>query len=433
MKKHILTCILISTLFFFTVNTANELWAENRVDSEENELVAMFISDFHIGENYGAVVQEIPAGSDDDYIGHYVEELGTEIYYHTEVANLLEELEKRATIPYLIILGDVFDVAVDEVSDAFNLSQIFFNSEINGSTFMSHFDNVIFVAGNHDHHVWIMLQERYYIQNQLTEGKEANPFPQQVVGTLELGEEQPSLWLDENVINNDPTDNFMSSILSNNSKPVYVIYPNLYIKYNDGNGICATHGHFFEKYWNKDTTLIEHFPKIPEDEDYFKNLQKYNAPFTEFANYAIAQVSDVFAQGLADAPFEENPPEKFQRIGLYLAENYSEFFPLASSSVPLSNIQKLENEADKVATYLKQARKQMSEYGLSFDVLVYGHTHKPCYNQSTEIDPDITIHNTGGWVNINVKDTDDFNNSTLKKPNPMFLYTDGTIEKILDR
>jgi UDP-2,3-diacylglucosamine pyrophosphatase LpxH len=136
----------------------------------------MFISDFHIGENYGAVVQEIPKGREDNYIGHYVDEIGTEIYYHTEVANLLKVLEKQTTIPYLIILGDVFDIAVDEVSDAFNLSQIFFNTEINGRTFMSHFDSVIFVAGNHDHHVWMMLQERYYIQDQLTDGKEATRF-----------------------------------------------------------------------------------------------------------------------------------------------------------------------------------------------------------------------------------------------------------------
>ena len=79
----------------------------------------------------------------------------------------------------------------------------------------------------------------------------------------------------------------------------------------------------------------------------------------------------------------------------------------------------------------------MKEYNMDFNKLVYGHTHVPCFEKNYKFqDSDdekatnsITVYNTGGWVkidNINTIDKD-----TAKTPNPMFLFKDGGLQKVL--
>ncbi|MCF8229327.1 MAG: hypothetical protein K9G58_14730 [Bacteroidales bacterium] len=122
-------------------------------------------------------------------------------------------------------------------------------------------------------------------------------------------------------------------MLSNNEKAVYVTYPNLYIRCGRNDGICVTHVHFFEPNWNKDTNQVLFFPDINKSSNYFRDLDKYNSPFTEFSDYSIAQVDDEFTQGLSDSPFGDKSnmqAEKYAETGLYLGKTYPAFFPCSS-------------------------------------------------------------------------------------------------------
>ena len=417
--------------------------------------VAMFLSDFHIGENYGGVSREVPQ----EKLGAYDSVPGLpDMYFHKKISEMLQLLDSTLashnaeSIPYLILLGDIFDVAVHEASDAFNLAHSFFNTPLyNGRSFISFFDTVIYLPGNHDHHVWKMLQEEYYIRERLSQGQEALPFPHRGIKILDLGAGSAIKALDENLIEEMAGGNFISYLLSDNQKAVHISYPNLYISYVNGNqngGICVTHGHFFEPNWNKDTALVKFFPDVNRMPDYFKNIEKYNAPFTEFSDYSIAQVNDEFTDQLTDAGFQDpskNIVEEYGRIGLYLAREYPSFFPLDTVAKKLTDVEKLQRHPRQVFPYLQQTQLEMAKNNMSFDQLVYGHTHVPCFRQirpfkdfagsnitaeAAWLEKALLIHNTGGWVNISNTDTISMDNARQKAPNPMFMFKNGRIAKV---
>lgn len=413
--------------------------------------VALLMSDFHIGELYGAVARRVPENTKVEYC----KMCGFQpIYIQQRVADMITVLRDTAkaqqSIPYLILLGDIIDMAVDEMSDAINLTHDFFNAEIDGQSFISFFDEVIYVPGNHDHHVWQMCQERFYVDRLLKNNKEAVPFVHQTVGLLDL-QDRFHLYLDGVEANKkDHSSKFLSMIFSNGTKPVYTVYPNLYIKYNDGicrdKGICATHGHFFEPEWNKNQSVIKHFPELLPDAAYFKNLEKYNAPFTELSDYAIAQVSQTFVRGINDVRFTNDPI--YACYMQLLSNEFPEFFTIPKEpSTPQSDIEKLCNHSVHVFPYLEQIVRQMSFEKISFGTLVYGHTHVPCFNRKHRmiefidtiknaprelLEHEFIIHNTGGWVyNTELSEDACIDNATEKGPNPLFLKQDGTISKAL--
>lgn len=406
--------------------------------------VAMFMSDFHIGEVYGSVTRVLPKdNAKNDYLSAIVD--GKTIYYRKEVAEMAKALDQKlganGKIHYLILLGDIFDLAIHNESDAFNLSYSFFNKvklTKNKRTLISFFDQIIYIPGNHDHHVWKMLQEEYYISNHLQNKFSALPIPQQVIGLLDLNTNR--MIMKDSVIFPDPRKNFIAAVLGQNKKPVYVAYPNLYIMYgrNDKEGICVTHGHFFEPGWNKTALNFDKYLKLMNDSVYFSELEKNNSPLTEFSDYEVAQNFDTIAQGMSDLQFNTDP--EYEKIYSVLGKKYPMLFPIKmkkSSKTKDFDIVSLIKYADLVDPYLMHTESQMKHlkkgnetYSLDFNKLVYGHTHVPCfgvkYNKniyskdSTYINLNLTIYNTGGWVNIN----------RVSRPNPMFLYKDGTIKPV---
>jgi hypothetical protein len=418
--------------------------------SKENRIpTAMFMSDFHIGEVYGSVTRVLP---ENDAKANYESAIvnGETIYYRKEVAELVNSLDRELgpneKIPYLILMGDIFDMAIHNESDVLNLAHTFFN-EIqftqNKRTFISYFRKIIYLPGNHDHHVWKMLQEEYYISHQLVNNFKSLPIPQQAIGLLDL--ESSKTVIKDAVIFPDHPKNFLASVLSQNKKEVYIAYPNLYIKYKESNhsneesaGICVTHGHFFEPGWNKSSLLSDNKNKDMNDSAYFSELEKNNSPLTEFSDFEVAQTSEALAQGISDLQFYQDAAyeQKYEK----LSKLYPQLFPIKmqKSNKPKDfDILSLMKYPDLVDEYLMYTQKQMKHlkqgdktYSLNLKKLVYGHTHVPCFNvkyskhisnvDKTFIDLDLTIYNTGGWVNIN----------DVGRPNPMFLYNDGGIQSV---
>ncbi|MDZ7742913.1 MAG: hypothetical protein U5Q03_14555 [Bacteroidota bacterium] len=283
MKTYASSIVLLFTLSFIVTACSPEKLPDNaEVQTQKsNDVVAMFLSDFHAGENYGAVSREVPTMKK----GEYDSVPGIpNLYFHKKITALLHNIDSIASvnngnIPYLILLGDIFDIAVHEASDAFNLAHDFFNAPLyNNRSFTSYFDTVIYLPGNHDHHVWHMLQEKYYIQDRLLSGREALPFPHQSQGILDITKTGKLLNNGNKLIPSGSGKNFISYLLSDHEKEIHVFYPNLYIRYADDKGICVTHGHFFEPNWNKDTSVMAYFPDVNNMPEYFKNLENTMPP-----------------------------------------------------------------------------------------------------------------------------------------------------------
>ncbi len=411
--------------------------------TEHETPVAMFLSDFHIGEVYGSVTRQIPDGKAAEYDSILVT---PRVYYHKRVITLLQNMDEivgdKQSIPYLILMGDIFDIAVHEASDVYNLSQTFFSYPIyKGRSFISFFDTIIFIPGNHDHHTWTLLQENYYTHEPLLNNQKALPFPHQIISTLEMGTTL-SYQCEDTVFTRNPSHNFLSAVLSNGNKAVYVAYPNLYITYNDTRGICVTHGHFFEPQWNKDT-ILSVLAKPKYHPYFFQTIEKYNAPFTEFSDYGIAQVNDTFTNRLSDCGFHNDT--LYQKIAMELATAFSLFFPLEIEAHPLTDREKLEKHPKQVFPYLYHTIIQMETRGMRLYKMVYGHTHIPCYDlicclndfndNSLSLKPEVLrssfyLYNTGGWVNLKWPLNESMDNTTQHTPNPMFLYRNGDIKKV---
>ncbi|MCF8235521.1 MAG: hypothetical protein K9G67_11830 [Bacteroidales bacterium] len=444
-----LTILILTVLTILACNNQNT--KPKQSISEGGPLAGMFLSDFHIGENFGGVSRHIPT----EWQMYYDSaEAFQNMYYHKKIGEMVQsiretlEQNEQERIPYLILLGDIFDLAVHNESDAFNLVHEFFNAPVfYGRSLISFFDRVIYLPGNHDHHVWRMLQEEYYVENRLQNDLPALPFPQKSMSILRLGKPTTIQQIDSSLMAGGQYENIIAHILANNKKEVFISYPNLYIDYGAGNGICVTHGHFFEPNWNKDSSVVKYFPDVNNMPDYFKNLEKYNSPFTEFSDYAVAQTSQYFTDKLTDIPFEDvSTSKQYAEIGNYLAKEYPSFFPLDTVYEPLTDIEKLERHPTQVFTYLQKTAEQMQWQGMKFSKMVYGHTHVPCFGQIRKfndfspekagadpewLEQEFVIYNTGGWVGIKKPENINIDNATKKAPNPMFLYEDGKIEKVL--
>lgn len=447
---------LILVVVLTSVLNLNYCFAQNSKAQNQSILnkgripTAMFMSDFHIGEIYGSVSRVLPNDSAErsDYIAAHVN--GQTIYYHKDVARLVHSLNRtlgrNRKIQYLILVGDIFDMAIHNESDVWNLAHTFFNDvrfTKNKRTFISYFDKIIYIPGNHDHHVWKMLQEEYYIANHLKNHFSALPIPQQSIGLLNL--ENDKMMIQDSIIFHNHSKNFLSAVLSNDTKPVYVAYPNLYIEYNTPNnntgaadGICVTHGHFFEPGWNKTTLNFDKHLPVMNDSVYFSELEKNNSPLTEFSDFEVAQMIDTVAQGMSDLQFDTVSPYKI--IYTKLSALYPQLFPIKMEVTHKPkdfDIKTLMKYPNLVDPYLIHTQEQMSHlrdgnttYSLKLNKLVYGHTHVPCFNvkyvkhiytkAKTYIDLNLTLYNTGGWVNIN----------SVSRPNPMFLYQDGSIKSV---
>jgi len=450
--KTTLTKLMLMILIVITIIACNDQNArQKQTTTQTGPLVAMFLSDFHIGENFGGVSRHIPT---EWQLYYDSAEAFQNMYYHKKIGEMVHSIREtlkrneQEHIPYLILLGDIFDLAVHNESDAFNLAHEFFNAPLfNGRSLISFFDRVIYLPGNHDHHVWRMLQEEYYVENRLQNDLPALPFPQKSMSILKLNQSMTIQNIDSSLIAGGQYENIISHVLTDNNKNVHISYPNLYVDYGDSNGICVTHGHFFEPNWNKDSSVVKYFPDVNNMPDYFANLEKYNSPFTEFSDYAIAQTNQYFTDKLTDIPFEDVATSKeYAEIGNYLAREYPAFFPLDTVYKPLTDIEKLQRHPKQVFTYLQKTAEQMQRQGMQFSKLVYGHTHVPCFArikkfkdfgpEKTDADAEwleqeIVIYNTGGWVGIKKPENININNTIAKAPNPMFLYEDGKIEKVL--
>lgn len=247
--------------------------------------VGVFLSDFHIGEDLGGVSRKQGPGYTEPVKGVFVRQ---------EFKVLLDRLRQRYDIsttnrvPYLILLGDIWDLAVQPMDYTSDLSIEFFN----GAALQDYFEEILYISGNHDHHLWRMYQAKRCEVDPLNKACGVASFPQEIPGILDCRGQAPSLYVDNQ--KNPAADTFISGLTGTADLPVHVVYPNLYIRTADesgGRSLITTHGHLFDPGWN---LVTDYLPETIEALDPAKidlaSLEMLNSPVTEFWNYALAQV-----------------------------------------------------------------------------------------------------------------------------------------------
>ncbi|MCP4118942.1 MAG: PQQ-binding-like beta-propeller repeat protein [Desulfobacteraceae bacterium] len=432
---------------------------------------AVFLSDLHIGENLGGVTDVLNFQDKDSYV-----ELQKGVYMRKEFNIFLEKLKEKYgvapenRIKYLILMGDIWDLAVQSMQHTVNLSLAFFDNVKVGD----YFEEIIYIAGNHDHHLWRQYQTQNYLLKPINdiasdtgdagvvEEKGVPPFPQVIAGFLDLTTPDPTLKI-EGGDQSSAGNKFFTGLTGKARIPVNVVYPNLYITYKNDKGekenILATHGHLFDPGWNLVTDYIGKF--LTEEMGLkldLKKLEMLNSPVTEFWNFSLAQMGAYnLIEPIYDNMLENKDPsvllplvkmlkttllndlkaadvswfaKKYVEIGNYFGADklYQYIKDMKKSALPgiFYDQDFIAGQMERVLDYFKYSQENVASSLDNISKMIYGHTHIPLMDYEVNFaaegkDPIVkTFYNTGGWVDI----------SNAGKPMPITIFNDGSFEPI---
>jgi len=385
---------------------------------------------------------------------------------------------------YLILAGDVLDFSQASRTAAF----LGFKSFLEQVAPL--FRTLIYVPGNHDHHVWVALQEEARIFAQIRQGQPVLPYYDAFVPTIEAA----GLVLPASIGGTTPADGhfvsrpigvrtFLYALLPDSARDrsmdFLVAYPNVHFRLGDRR-VLVTHGHFFEDAW---TLVTDALPQsLAAGPMTYAELERFNSPFTEFGWYLLGQagrLSELLEEAWKElhvrpgGPFP-NLDRVAGEIGAFLDERLDftparrtglrRFFanrvaaPVAEwtsdriidlllavakkllaaqatiqgdHNLPGSALRDLPDVFASPRTAAKAARfLEMAEAApepFYPTDLVYGHTHVPAAGLTLETPAGpVVVSNTGGWL----VDNTDARQLALSRPAIAAVERRGTIRQI---
>ncbi len=339
--------------------------------------------------------------------------------------------------PTLIILGDGLDLALSYTNTsvmAFErfIETFFCNSE------EPLFNEIIYIPGNHDHHIWETareLQYAKYIDRHFQE------------------KEIPIPWHRTKAIPKDAKDFISSPILKSAVSRVIqrkniplkiqikILYPN-FIEYNPERNrfIVFHHGHFFERlyYLMSDLQNIifpEEGKEFPPEN--INNIEAENFAWIDFfwstmgrsgKGEKVDRVWEMLQSERGKEKLIENLSKGLAKKfdiplipGNYIEEKTLKIFLKGIAKLLSRGLERRIKEEDLSKSSYGLLRHYISkvifnqirdELGLNDEeiknselTLIFGHTHKPL-NRQEKIEPYtslIKIYNTGGWVSDHPK------------------------------
>lgn len=336
--------------------------------------------------------------------------------------------QNKGTVkPTLILNGDILELAFASIGVALKLFEGFLQQIISPGQEL--FDRIIYLPGNHDHHIWEIARETQYVTKQLSSHwHEELPEPAHVTPLTEDGG-VPSYLLNQlvrhvrGVKECEPLDFDLS-----------IVYPNLALVNADTDrGVLVHHGHYCEsKYWVMSKLSRWLFPDRPSMET-VQQLEGENFAWIDFvwsllgrsgaaghevetlykklqyAKHADEFVDDISAR-LAKATDLPMIP------GDYLeAKLLKHLFKRVASMVAAERCHDDRCVSDEISAGLHNylygpAQNQLrAEIGhvpahLSF---VFGHTHKPFEERfSAPHGKAVSLFNTGGWTVDSARSTE---------------------------
>jgi len=396
--------------------------------------LAVCISDFHIGEKYGGISRN--PGHPDKYIRLNPSDPESP-HVRSEFIDFLKYCktlkQKHGKTRYLIILGDMWDMAMNNQESTFTLSAKVFGQLKDlkqGLGIGDLFEEVIYVPGNHDHHFWEMIQERYWVTERLEKGLAPLEMPRVVSFTLDAstGEIRHDPSAEESRI---PVQNLASPLLGlDSSTPVHIAYPHIFLKKGPDDYALMTHGHLFEPDWNMVTIMFGDLMQKNGIPLTIRNIEMFNAITTDLHSYALGQTPPYeFWEKIYDLHFNNKAPAEWQKgikeilkAHLYVRKDITG--EPQTGSRKYHDLEALQEQRGLVEHYLEQAQKEFLNSGERITSLIYGHTHVPSFGGTFEWyhgeqKSPVRIHNTGGWVNINP--------DTFRMPQPTLVYRTGAV------
>jgi hypothetical protein len=323
--------------------------------------------------------------------------------------------------PTLILLGDILELALANDNVAAMVFERFLNIAFKeGQELFG--ENIIYIPGNHDHHLWEIARETQYVRNYLptTKNQKSLDIPWHTTKIFMEGDPNPvpSFFLNALLQRYDYLQKYT----------INTAYPNFGLIKNN-RCIAFHHGHFVESIYQLMTTLKNLiFPAQQALTRTVDDLEAENFAWIDFFWSTLGRSGDFGkdVEIIYDKMLDENQFRKLvENLATGLAAKYGKSSWLDSEiikeivSALVSNIYNLERKQidsplspdtehgmqDYVNGPLQiQIVHECTDRHLYFPrevTFVFGHTHKPfekVYDFGAYLGDGVPVYNTGGWV-----------------------------------
>jgi predicted phosphodiesterase len=392
------------------------------------------LSDLHLGAGYSVLTGVDADGSLTKTPSETLTALGDSL------SEYIAELDSREP-PTLVLLGDILDLTFSSTAETVDTLIHFIRALFpppNKPSLLA--KDILFVPGNHDHHIWQTVRDWYYIKHQLTTSPvQAGPqaiIPHPIEVTPLFNPNVTSELLNE----------LIRIYLGRDDIEVTIAYPN-YGDANDERCLLLSHGHYIDSVYRTMTSLNHWiWPDLVPDnlEEYeeadlswIADIERQNGTWVDFIWSGLGNtgLSRRTANELYSLMQDPGASHRFsRRIASKLLEFLAEHLPVspgaefvegvtaehlarAGVDVTIGRAAEMEryqflnvmsdSSLEGLAWYLsgpllQQVRRDDPELQLdSRDVtFVFGHTHKPFEDRM--VVPNykrvVNVFNTGGWV-----------------------------------
>jgi UDP-2,3-diacylglucosamine pyrophosphatase LpxH len=320
-----------------------------------------------------------------------------------------------STLPTLVLAGDILELALADDEVAITVFEQFADLVLGEHKLFD--DEIWFVPGNHDHHLWETAREQRYAQ-QIRALDATEPIPRPWHATRLFPRPQDPVV---------PAD-LLTSVIQRHRKgaavSVRTFYPNLGIQGPDDRCVIVHHGHFIESMYllMSNLNLLMFDRPLPRD---VWQLEADNFAWIDFFWSSLGRSGDVGQD--VNRLYDMLQSEKaVQRLGLTLASAIAARAPggrarrwlttkimrdlmthLAHRAARLERHHPTEplsaNAQRGLQAYL--AGPLLTQLGAErattpHTTLIFGHTHKPFEDTRvvSGFPSPVDLANTGGWV-----------------------------------
>lgn len=343
---------------------------------------------------------------------------------YKDFRNRIMQFTGNKPLKYLVLNGDIMDFSISPFHRSIKISQPFFR-QISEDKLA---ENIVYIPGNHDKHVWDGLQWDTSIIGNMFAGNPPKPFARIQPAVINLS--APEKIFLEGV---NPDGNFGEIFLmglfdkDKQNPNIILAYPNLYVR-TINETILITHGHMFEAAWVLLSELLRGVCGIPTEMS-LRDLEEWNAPLTSLICTGVGSggiVSELFYK------IEREAYEKKSKTLLSVLDgvlprmkemlSMSWFLKLLLSDKLIKNIavsvvsktedpREYENyfdEDEKVKRFklfYEATRKELTRLNLNEPKkIIFGHTHHPYGKDNPYRCKKLRgyeFYNTGGWLKEN--------------------------------
>ena len=375
------------------------------------------LSDLHLGEE-DSLLTKLKLGSSDV---DWEEPSPVMVQLVACLKYLISKNEDQEKKPTLILNGDILELALTTTNVAAMVFERFMELIMPSAGEL--FERVIYVPGNHDHHIWEIARETQYVH--YIRKPTTSP-------CLEIPWHTTNMFVEDDV--KRVPSYFLTNLVKRSSQladfPITTAYPNFGLLGEDGQkGVIFHHGHFIDPLYQLMSCarkLIFRNRKMPED---IWDIEAENFAWIDFFWSTLGRSGKV--GGDIEVIYEKMQDKEQLKKLLHtfahrLAEKYDVPFlrskmggkalkwciskgvdrkykgmERSRTDALLSKDAKKGLKAYMNVPLMKQIRNERNQNMPADIAFVFGHTHKPFQKDRDDFEQYpgwVSVYNTGGWV-----------------------------------